>query len=119
MSARNLKSFARFLAVGSAALLIQVGAAAAANRGPDIQAQMRDVLSGNITAHAALQTKAGQHDASASGGDAQAFARRLLQGWSASAGAGTRPAQQARETASAPAKSQDIQALVRRQLLGV
>lgn len=119
MSTRNLKSLGRILAIGSATLLIHVGAAAAANQPPDIQAQMRDVLSGNIAGHIALRTETRQHDASASSGDAQAFARRLLQGWSASAGAGTRSAQQARETASAPAKSQDIQAMVRKELQGV
>lgn len=119
MSKRNLKSLGRFLAVGSAALLIHIGAAAAANQQPDIQAQVRDVLSGNIPAHIVPRTETGQLDASASSGDAQAFAQRLLQGWSVSAVAGKRSAQQGHESASVPAKSQDIQALVRQQLLGL
>lgn len=117
MSTRNLKSLGRILTVASAALLIHVGAAAAGNRMPDIQAQMRDVLSGNI--HVAPRTETRRHDAPESSGDTQAFVRRFLQGWSASAGAGTRSAQQVRATAAAPAESQDIQAMVRRQLLGL
>lgn len=119
MSSQKLKSFARFLAIGSAALLLHVGSAAAANQRPDIQEQMQEVLSGNVAAHAGPRTQSRQPQASASAADSQAFVKRLLQGWSVSASAATRPAPQPSATASELSKGQDIQAMVRRQLLGV
>ena len=117
-SSHTCKSLGRLLAIASAALLIQVGTAGAADQRPDIQAQMQDVLTGSIPVHAAGNGVTHRHDASRSSADFQAFARQLLQGWSVSPGARPAAAQPQRQVASGPAKSQDIQATVRRQLLG-
>lgn len=118
MSSQKLRSFSRFLAISSAALLLQIGGVAAAGQQPDIQAQMREVLAGHIqadlTSHAAASR---DKQSSRSGPDTQAFARHLLEGWSVSIVAG---AQRPNEHPAAghPRKYADVQALVRRQLLG-
>ena len=117
MSSQKLRSFSRFLAIGSAALLIQIGAAAGANQ-PDIHEQMSEVLSGAVVAHAIPRSVSGREASSESRTDDQAFARRLLQGWSASPVSVAHPAQRPRRLAAAPEAHPDIQAMVRRQLLG-
>jgi hypothetical protein len=113
MSSRKLQSFARFLAIGAAALIVQTGGVAAAGQ-PDIQTQMQEVLSGrigaNLTSHASTARDA------VSAADSQGFARRLLQGWSVSSVAGARPAKE--QVAANSTRYQDLQAMVRRQLLG-
>lgn len=118
MSSQKAPSLARFLAIGSAALLIQIGGVAAANQRPDIQEQMQDVLSGRVGTHVPPHAQAGRNDSSQSDADTQVFAQRLLQGWSASVVAGTRPAK-GHQVAGKPTKYADVQALVRKQLLGV
>lgn len=117
MSSQTLKSLGRFLAIGSAAFLVQIGAAGAADQGADLQAQMQEVLAGRVPARAAPHTDARRHDAAQSSSDFQSFARQLLQGWSVAAAARPLSAPQ-RQVAADRAQSQDIQALVRRQLLG-
>lgn len=119
MSSQTRKTLGRFLAIGSAAFLVQAGAAGAANHRADLQAQIQQVLTGSIAAHAAPHADTQRHDVSRSSTDFQSFARQLLQGWSVAGS--TRPvsAPPQLRTASAPAKRQDIQALVQRQLLGV
>jgi hypothetical protein len=117
MSPQSLRSLGRFLAIGSAALLIQAGAVAAASQRPDIQAQMQEVLCGQVEAHLPPPAQAGRDRSSQPASDAQAFAKRLLQGWSATAVARARPAQGHR-VAAKPTKYADVQAMVRRQLLG-
>jgi hypothetical protein len=82
-----------------------------------IQEQTREVLSGTAAAHVPQLTDSRRQRASRSSGDVQAFTRKLLLGWSASPIARARTTQQ-RSAASDPAMHQDIQALVRRQLLG-
>jgi hypothetical protein len=117
MSSKNLRSLGRFLALGSAALLIQAGAVAAASQRPDIQEQMQEVLCGRAGTHMPSPARARRDESSQPASDAQAFARRLLQGWSTTAVAGARPARGHRVTAK-PTKYADVQAMVRRQLLG-
>lgn len=118
MSSQKLQTLGRFLAIGSAALLLQIGGVAVAGQQPDIQAQMREVLSGHIQAHLTPHAQAGRDEHLArSDVDSQAFARRLLQGWSASVVAGSRRTHE-HPAAAHPKKYADIQALVRRQLLG-
>lgn len=119
MSSQKLNTPGRFLVIGSAALLLQIGGVAVASQHPDIQAQMREVLSGHIQARQTPHAQAGRDEQSSrSGADAQAFARRLLQGWSASVVAGA-PRTNEHPAAAHPRKYADVQALVRRQLLGV
>jgi len=115
MSSQKLQSLGRFFAIGTAALLIQIGGVAAASQQADIQQQMQEVLSGRIEANLTSHAQAGRDEASAT--DAQAFVKRLLQGWSASAVAGARPAKE-HHVAANSAKYQDVQAMVRRELLG-
>lgn len=55
MSLHIAKLFSRPLALASAALVIHIGAATAADSSGDIQQQMRDVLAGTVTAHSASQ----------------------------------------------------------------
>lgn len=117
MSSQKLRSLSRFLATGSAALLMQVGGVAVAGQQPDIQQQMQQVLSGHVEAHLTSPVQASRGESPQSTSDSQAFARRLLQGWSASAVADTRPAKEHHVAANSP-KYQDVQAMVRRQLLG-
>lgn len=119
MSSQTLQSLGRFLAIGSAAFLIQVGAAGAANQPADLQAQMQQILTGSIAGHAAPHADKQRHGVSKSSTDFQSFARQLLQGWSVAATARPMSAPPQLRVASGPAKGQDIQALVRRQLLGV
>lgn len=119
MSSQKLQSLGRFLAIGSAALFLQIGGVAVASQQPDIQAQMCEVLSGHIQAHLTSHAQAGRDEQLArSEADTQAFARRLLQGWSASVVAGA-PRANEHAAAAHPRKYADVQALVRRQLLGV
>jgi len=117
MSSQKPWSLGRFLAIGSAALLLQIGGVAAASQRPDIQEQMQEVLSGHIVARLSPHAQAGRDGPSRSETDTQAFAKRLLQGWSASVVAGARPPKRHRVTAN-PTKYADVQAMVRRQLLG-
>jgi hypothetical protein len=117
MSSQKARSLGRFLAIGSAALLIQLGGVAAANQRPDIQEQMQEVLSGRVGAQLPTRAQAGGDEPSRSDIDTQVFAQRLLQGWSASVVAGARPAK-GHHGAAKPSKYADVQAMVRRQLLG-
>lgn len=121
MSSRKIQSPGHFLAIGSAVLLIQIGGVAAANQRPDIQEQTREVLSGTVAAHAISRTAAApaRKNPAASGADAQAFASRLLRGWSVAAPAAARTLQQPLRMAAGSGKHADIQAMVRRQLRGV
>ena len=118
MSSQKARSLGRFLAIGSAALLIQLGGVAAANQRPDIQEQMQEVLSGRVGAQVPTHAQTGRDDSSRSDIDTQVFAQRLLQGWSASIVAGARPAK-GHHITTRPTKYADVQALVRKQLLGV
>ena len=115
MSSRKLKSFGRYLAIGAAALLIQIGGVASAGQQPDIQTQMREVLSGRVAADLTSHVSAARNEVSAT--DSQLFAQRLLQGWSVSSVDGARPAKA--PVAANSTSYQDLQAMVRRQLLGI
>jgi hypothetical protein len=117
MYSRKVRFFGRFLVIGSAAVLIQLGGVAAADQRSDYQEQVVEVLSGTVAAHVPQLTNSLQ-SASSSNADAQAFARELLLGSRASLGASAQPTHQPRSAPVDPATRQDIQALVRRQLLG-
>jgi hypothetical protein len=83
---QKLRSFGRVLVIGSAAVLIQLGAVAAADQRSDSQEQVREVLSGTVAAHIPQVTDSRMQSASSSNADAQAFARELLLGSRASLG---------------------------------
>jgi hypothetical protein len=118
MSSQKLNSLGRLMAIGTAALLIQIGGVAAANQRADIREQMRQVLSGAVPAHAASPAASARDGRSGSGADAQAFARRLLQGWNIAAVADGPRAQQPHRVTADSGKHADIQAMIRRQILG-
>ncbi len=110
------RSPGRFIAIGSAALLIQIGAAAAAHP-PSLQERMQEVLTGSIALDATPRAEAHRHEDTELVTDSQAFARRLLLGWSASAVHGM-PGRRLRDATSNAGGHEDTQTLVRRQLLG-
>src|SRR5579872_2767216 len=78
------QSLTRTLPLAAAALLIQIGSAAAASPKVDFQQQVRDVLTGGIATHANRHPSADPESASRSNPNAQEFARQLLLGWSVS-----------------------------------
>jgi|SRR5215469_4929861 len=113
MSRNIIKSFARSLPIASAALLINIGSAAAATPQSDFQSQVSAVLAGNVVTHAALQSNSTGNEAASSQVDAQQFARQLLQGWSVS-----HPVHGGSATQSQSAAQEDIQRTVQRFLTG-
>lgn len=121
MSRNITNGFARSLTVASAALLIHVGAAAAAAPQSDFQRQVSAVLAGNIASHSPLRARS-RRDADPSGSkvDTQQFAQQLLLGWSASHPVRAGSATQSRSPIirqDAPAQG-DIQGMVQHLLLG-
>ena len=80
MSLHIAKLFKNPLALAGAALVIHIGAATAADSTGDIQQQMRDLLTGTITAHSAPQSGAARSKVTRPTADAQDLARQLLLG---------------------------------------
>ena len=124
MSRNIIHAFARSLPIASAALLINIGTAAAATPHSDFQRQVSAVLAGNIASHASPQGNSTRNEAARSQVDAQQFAGQLLQGWSMSHPARTESAIRSRGPAAAdvirqasPAQ-EDVQSMVQRFLLG-
>jgi len=126
MSLHIAKLFSRPLALASAALVIHIGAATAADSTGDIQQQMRELLAGTTRAHSASQSELRDGKATSPTVDSQEFVRQLLLGTtgsrvggaetikhSAVAGASGQTAPQKR-----PVAHGDIQAAVRQDLLG-
>jgi len=123
MTIRITQSLSRALPIAAAALFVQIGSAAAASPQGDIQAQMREVLSGSIATRTIRPSESHSTDVVASDQDAQAFARQLLLGWSASHvghAKATTPRLQAAAVASreTPRADEDFQSTVRQALLG-
>jgi hypothetical protein len=80
MSLQIVKSFSRPWPLISAALLMHIGGALAADSAGDVQQQMRDVLAGGIATRPAPTSARGHDTAVRPTGDVQELARRLLQG---------------------------------------
>lgn len=74
------KLFKSPLALASAALVIHISAATAADSTGDIQQQMKELLAGTITAHSAPQSAPREGNSSSPTVDAQELARQLLLG---------------------------------------
>jgi hypothetical protein len=126
MSLHIAKLFSRPLALASAALVIHIGAATAADSTGDIQQQMRELLTGTPTAHSAPQSGLRDGKVTSPTVDSQEFVKQLLLGTAGSrvggaqtikhsevAGASGQMAPQKR-----PAAHGDMQEAVRQDLLG-
>jgi hypothetical protein len=87
MSLRIVKSFNRSLALVSAALLIPIGSAVAAEAAGGVQEQMRELLAGRIATQATQASE--PHATLRPTGDVQELARRLLSGVTDARGPGT------------------------------
>jgi hypothetical protein len=119
MSMRSTQSAARVLPL-AAVLFLHFGSTAAAVPQGDIQQQMREVLSGNTATRAIPHSERASASAVHSNLDAQAFARRLLQGWSVfQVGRGRTQTQKFQAEVSRPSRTdEDFQSAVRRSLAG-
>lgn len=111
------------LPLAAAALFIQIGSAAAASPQVDFQQQVRDVLTGNIAAHAIAHSDADPANPVRATSDAQQFAQQLLLGWSVSHLGRVevaKPKLQAKASDSSrkPQVDEDFQSTVRQSLLG-
>ena len=123
MSIHITRRLSTALPVAAAALFIQIGSAAAGSPQVDFQQQVREVLTGNIAAHAIRHSDADPANAVRSNSDAQQFAQQLLLGWSVShlgRAQATKSNLQAKASGSShkmPA-DEDFQSAVRQSLLG-
>jgi hypothetical protein len=77
MSLHIAKLFIRPLALASAALVVHIGAASAADATGDIQQQLRKILAGTPTAHSAPQSAPRDAKAMSPTVDAQDLAQQL------------------------------------------
>src|SRR5689334_10081839 len=80
MSLHVAKLFKSPLALASAALVIHISAAAAADSTGDIQQQMKELLAGTITAHSAPRSAPREGKVTEPTADAQELARQVLLG---------------------------------------
>jgi hypothetical protein len=122
MSLHVVKSFSRPLPLISAALLIHIGGAVAADAAGDVQQQMRELLAGKIATHSA-QPSAGREDRTVRPtADAQELARRVVLSVSDSRVQGTqamtRPENAEGVLQGGSLAHNDAQAMARRLLLG-
>ena len=123
MSRKIITASARSLPLAAAALLIHIGAAAAATPPSDFQRQVSAVLAGNIATHA-TQADSTRDGTSGTKADAQEFARQLLSGWSVSHPGRARSATESRRQTTAAVTRQaspardDFQIMVQRFLQG-
>ena len=123
MSIRITPSLSRALPIAAAALLIQIGSAAAASPQVDFQQQVRNVLAGKIAAHAIAHSDADPSNAVHSTSDVQQFAQQLLLGWSVSHPGRTQARKQklqadASDSSQKLGAQEDFQSTVRQSLLG-
>ena len=124
MSLRVVKSFSRPLPLISAALLIHIGGAVAADAAADVQQQMRELLAGKIATHSAQPSEGREDRTVRPTADAQELARRVLLGASDSrvqdTQAMTRPdsAEVVSTLQGGSLAHNDAQAMARRLLLG-
>ena len=126
MSLHIAKLIKNPLILASAALLIQINAASAADSAGDTQQQVRDLLTGTTTAHSAPQTGPREGNATSTAVDSQEFVKQLLLGATASPVRDAGTLEHA-EVAGTPGKTEsqqrpsghgDIQAAMRKLLLG-
>lgn len=123
MSRKSINASARSLPIAAAALLIHIGAAAAATPHSDFQHEVSAVLAGNVVTHSSLQASSRREETSATQTDAQQFVRQLLSGWSVSHPGRPRSVTQSRSRSAdvsrgeSPAQG-DMQSMVRQFLLG-
>jgi hypothetical protein len=126
MSLHIPKLFSRPLALASAALVIHIGAATAADSTGDIQQQMRELLAGTPTAHSAPQSAPRDNKVTSPIADAQELARQLLLGTTGSRVGGAETIKHAEVAAATretepqkrPLAYDDAQAAARQLLLG-
>jgi hypothetical protein len=116
------KSLSRSISAISAAALVHIGSASAAGSAADIQQQVRDLLTGNHAAHSLEQSGWTPDKTTRSNVDSQEFVRELLQGQTIGAQS-TKPSESSgglstRKGQDSSSVRQDIQAGVRRMLLG-
>jgi hypothetical protein len=118
MSTQITKLFKNPLALASAALVIHIGAATAADSTGDIQQQVRDLLTGNTIAHSATRPQPSEGNATDPSVDSQEFVKQLLLGGIASKHSEVAGAQSKTEPQQRPPAPSDMQAAVRKLLLG-
>jgi len=123
MSRKIIHASARSLPVAAAALLIHIGAAAAATPPSDFQRQVGAVLAGNVATHSSLHASPTRERTGGLQTDAQQFARELLSGWSVSHPGRTGSATQSGSRTAADVRrespaQEDMQSMVQRFLLG-
>jgi hypothetical protein len=127
MSLHIAKLFKSPLALASAALVIHISAATAADSTGDIQQQVRDLLTGTTTAHSAQQSGPREGNSTSPTADSQEFVKRLLLGTTTGSRVGGYEAIKHSEVAGTsgetnpkqrPVPHSDIQAAVRQVLLG-
>jgi hypothetical protein len=125
MSLHIAKFFSRPLALASAALVIHMGAATAADSTGDIQQQMKELLTGTSKAHSAPQSGPRDAKVTTRAVDSQEFVKQLLLGTTASPVGGAETMKYS-EVAGASGQTKpekrpasgDMQAAVREALLG-
>jgi hypothetical protein len=126
MSLHIVKFLSRPLSVISAALLIHVGGALAADSAGDAQQQARELLAGRSATQSTLPSERRADRAARPTADAQELARRVLLGVTDAGVQGTKPMTRP-DNAAAPVESTvqksvlthgDAQAMARRLLLG-
>lgn len=125
MSLHSVKSFNRPLTLTSAALLIHIGGAVAADSAGDVQQQMRELLAGRIATRAAQLSEQRDDATVRPTADVQELARRLLSGVTDSrVPAGTQAMTRPDSAEGAPTLQKglrahdDAQAMAQRLLLG-
>lgn len=121
MTKSNLSNtLSRQLVLASAALLLQIGAAAAADLAGDAQSQARALLSGATADRltgAAVSNRVADRAASVPAMDAQELARRLL-GGTPNVGTTTKKTTSLGVRPEGPRSREDAQTMARRMILG-
>ncbi len=126
MSRHIVKLFKAPLVLASAALVIHISAATAADSNGDIQQQVREMLTGTTTAHFVPQAGVRDGQAKSPAADSQEFVKQLLLGTSTSRVADTEAikhtevagASDKTEPQRRPVAREDMQTTVRQLLLG-
>lgn len=118
MSLHISKHFKSPLALASAALVLHIGAATAADSTRDIQQLMKEVLTGTTTAHSAPQTGPIEGNSSPTN-DTQEFVGQVLLGTVHETTSHSEVTEASRETGKQrPVAYSDNQAAMRQVLLG-
>src|SRR5437588_4880472 len=123
MSLHLVKSLSRPLSLISAALLLHIGGAVAADAAGDVQQHMREVLAGGAVIRSVPPSEPRDDTAGRPAADAQELAKRLLLGVTDSRIQGTRAMTPPDSVVNAgfrqgPLAHHDAQAMARRLLVG-